>query len=73
MKWSGKRSAAGSLRAFKGGIEYFHIALLAQVAQPAVKERIHLLLEQNLLNARGDFFKVGIVSPALYWGTKVSM
>ncbi len=57
MKWSGKRSAAGSLRAFKGGIEYFHIALLAQVLQPAVEERINLLLEQNLLNARRHFFK----------------
>jgi len=32
-------------------VEYLDIALLAQVVEPIVKERIHALLEQDLFNA----------------------
>ena len=42
---------------FKRGIEDFNIALGAQVAEPIVEENVDLLLEQNLLDARGDFFE----------------
>ena len=34
------------------GIEYFHVALLAQVGEPVVEQHVDLLLQQDFLNAR---------------------
>ena len=47
----------GSGGFFQGRIEDFDFALGAEVAEPFVEEDIHLLLKQNFLNARGDFFE----------------
>ena len=33
-------------------VEHFHIALLAQIGEPVVEQHVHLLLQQDLLNAR---------------------
>src|SRR5580698_10764805 len=37
---------------YKGGVEDFDVALLAQIGEPVVEEGVHLLLQQNLFNAR---------------------
>jgi hypothetical protein len=42
---------------FQRGIEDFDVALGAKVAEPIVEENVDLLLEQNLLDARGDFIE----------------
>jgi hypothetical protein len=42
---------------FQRRVEHFDIALAAQIREPGVEEHIHLLLEQNLLNARGDLIE----------------
>ena len=51
--WSGR---GGRLRS-KLGIQHFHIALLAQVGEPVVEQYVHLLLQQNLLNARSHLIE----------------
>jgi hypothetical protein len=42
---------------FEGGIEDFDLTLGAEVAEPVVEEGIDLLLEKDLLDARGDSFE----------------
>jgi hypothetical protein len=42
---------------FQRRVEHFDVALAAQIREPGVEEHIHLLLEQNLLNARGDLIE----------------
>jgi hypothetical protein len=37
------------------GVEDFNVALTAEIVKPVFEEDVDLLLEENLLNARGDF------------------